>query len=40
MLRVLVFFPVMLALLAFDYLFGIVAFNGWGNALADYLKRP
>ena len=42
MLRVLVFFPVMLALLVFNYLFGIVAFNGWGNALADYLnlKRP
>jgi len=40
MQKVLFFLSVMLALLVFDYLFGIVVFNGWGNALADYLKRP
>ena len=39
-LRVLVFLPLTLGLLIVDYLFGIVVFNHWGTALADYLKRP
>jgi hypothetical protein len=38
--RLLAFLPVTLALLLFDYVFGIVALNGWGNMLVDYLKRP
>lgn len=38
--RLLAFFSVTLALLVFDYFFGIVAFSGWGNIVADYLKRP